>query len=210
MTGDEIIAECNVIFGQRGVGEIGPSNWLEWINSGILYMSTALCVYEKEQSNFGIEENLLQAPLPEDFVSFTDPWGNEGSVLDIDTGETLVRVRPQDVPFQHLAGHTGHKIYYTRGARIYLFPPVSSGKYYWLIYFAKAPTILGIEEPVFDNEAYHYALVDFALSKAFASKVTEGTRLEDSKFHYEKFYRQVVDIKTGKSSKPLTGVDEAK
>ena len=210
MTGNEIIVECNVVFGQRGVGEIGPDNWLKWINSGILYMSTALCVYEKEEEFLLVPHDEIQITLPSDFVSFVDPWENEGAVMNITTGETLVRIRPQDMPFQHLAGHTSRKVYYSRGARIYLFPSTTLDVSFYVIYFAKAPSIKLTEEPVFDNEAYHFALVDFALSKAFASKVTEGTRMDSAEYHYKKFYQQVVDIKTGKSSKPLTGVDEGK
>lgn len=204
MTGNEIIAECKVIFGQRGVGEIGPDNWLKWINSGILYMSTALCVYEKHENNVSVPTDTIKVDLAGyDFVSFVDPWGNEGAIMDDDTGETLVRIRPQDMPFQHLSGHTSHKVYYTRAEMLYIFPPVSGEKKYDIIMFAKAlPLTSPTAIPVFSNEAYHFALVDFALSRAFASKITEGTRMDSAKFHYDKFYQQVVDIKTGKSSKP--------
>jgi len=211
MTGNEIIAECNVIFGKRGTGEIGPDNWLKWINGGILYMSTALCVYEKLDLGWAMPGNTILADLPTDFVSFVDPWGNEGAVINRLTNETLVRVRPQDLPFQHLAGHTTHKVYYVRGLIIYMFPSILHNIDYELVYFAEAPELAnGTQTPVFNNVAYHFALVDFALSRAFASKVTEGTRMDSAKFHYDKFYQQVVDIKTGKSSKPLTGVDEGK
>ena len=216
MTGTEIIAECDVIFGQRGVGDIGPDNWLTWINSGILYMSTALCVHEHLKIDFSVPANETEVSMAafaenSKFVSFTDPWGNEGTIYPPGTKEPLVRIRPQDLAYQHLAGHTTHKVYFARGNILYIFPAISSEKLYNMLYYARA-TKLADEgnTPIFDNEAYHFALVDYALSKAFASKVTEGTRLADSKFHYDKFYQQVIDIKTGKSSQPVGRAGEQK